>query len=115
VVGHTHLQHLYTLGSADPNALGKDFPTTYVITGGGGGITSEGGPDMSGDDDQYGFVEFTVSRSSLNINMISHGGVSHQKWISRRTTKLSPRGSASNTAALAANAAVTTTREEIVV
>merc|ERR1711974_424148 len=35
----------------------------WIVSGGGGGITSDGGPVPSGDDDAYGFVRFTATRT----------------------------------------------------
>ncbi|CAK0850744.1 unnamed protein product [Prorocentrum cordatum] len=66
--GHIHKQELHHLGN---NFL---KPTAYLITGGGGGITSEGPPTRTGHDDQYGFVDVTLSRTVLRIEMVSHGG-----------------------------------------
>merc|ERR1712232_337300 len=112
VTGHAHHQFLGKAGK-DP-LLGKDFAATYIITGGGGGITSEGPPVASGNDDQYGFVDFTISQNSMDINMISHGGKDHKKII-RSTTTIKPRRHVSNTAAVKANMAAITTVGELVV
>lgn len=73
VTGHTHSQSLkigdnYTRPDMDMS----EFP--YVISGGGGGIYSEGPPNVDGHDDEYGFVDFKISRESLEIVMLSHTG-----------------------------------------
>ncbi|CAK0831651.1 unnamed protein product, partial [Prorocentrum cordatum] len=49
-------------------------PTAYIISGGGGGITSESEPSADGDDDQYGFMDLTLSKHEIRIEAISHGG-----------------------------------------
>lgn len=55
----------------------KEFP--YIISGGGGGIYSEGAPTDSGEDDEYGFVDFKMSKDALEIMMVSHTGVERRK------------------------------------
>lgn len=70
LTGHKHLQNIWSPTSED-NFL---RPTGVVISGGGGGITSEGIPDATGEDDQYGFVDLTLSRELITIEAISHGG-----------------------------------------
>merc|ERR1712046_108666 len=62
--GHTHWQQ-----------LGNDNGIDWIISGGGGGVTSDGVPDASGKDNAYGFVDFTISKSALKIDMITWGGV----------------------------------------
>jgi len=69
VTGHMHHQEIHY---EDPgNFL---FPTAWMISGGGGGITSEGRPNPLGIDDQYGFFELTLSKEIIEITGISHGG-----------------------------------------
>eukprot|EP00443_Scrippsiella_acuminata_P062664 CAMPEP_0115438672 /NCGR_PEP_ID=MMETSP0271-20121206/35378_1 /TAXON_ID=71861 /ORGANISM="Scrippsiella trochoidea, Strain CCMP3099" /LENGTH=878 /DNA_ID=CAMNT_0002864333 /DNA_START=208 /DNA_END=2840 /DNA_ORIENTATION=+ len=68
VSGHTHSQMVVYL---EDNFLGE---TAYIISGGGGGITSEGVPSITGDDDQYGFMDMTLTRQELIIEQVSHGG-----------------------------------------
>lgn len=65
-VGHRHRQEVHKSSSI--------APTLYVVSGGGGGITSENLPTADGQDDEYGFVDITLSREELMIEMISHGG-----------------------------------------
>lgn len=84
IVGHVHEQKMVM--PKDPQGMQVPF----VITGGGGGITSEGTPDEHGQDDEYGFVDFTISRTKLHIEMFSHGGVTG-KPISRRTETITPQ------------------------
>lgn len=69
VSGHRHQQEVHHL--EEGNFL---RPTAYIVSGGGGGITSEGLPDASGHDDQYGFMDLTLTRREIRIEAISHGG-----------------------------------------
>jgi len=69
VVGHVHSQELHHLEAT--NFLS---PTAWVVSGGGGGITSGGVPDLLGHDSQYGFVELTLTAKEIEILGISHGG-----------------------------------------
>merc|ERR1719382_1230769 len=54
----------------------SDFldPTGLIVSGGGGGVTSENKPESSGEDDQYGFIDMTLSKDTIKIEAISHGG-----------------------------------------
>jgi len=60
VAGHEHRQSV-------------EYPSTDLgltgvsISGGGGGITSEGLPDVGGEDDQYGFIDLTLTKSEIRI------------------------------------------------
>jgi len=60
--------------------LMNDFmdPTCWIISGGGGGITSEHSPLADGQDDQYGFLDMTLTKEYLQFDMISHGGVTRK-------------------------------------
>lgn len=78
VTGHTHLQEVFYKQSP----LGD---TAWVITGGGGGITSEELPDAHGEDDAYGFMDVQLNKTHLVITAISHGGVV------RNVTTVTPR------------------------
>lgn len=64
--GHTHMQN-----------CGKDEGTgmTWILTGGGGGITTDAAPTRSGHDDAYGFVDFAINRTHLHFDMHTWGGV----------------------------------------
>lgn len=88
ITGHTHVQQLFMPGKFG-NPM-KNFSIPWVITGGGGGVTSEGTPDENGNDDEYGFVDFTISRDELRIEMLSHGGTGHEK-ICRKSETIHPR------------------------
>jgi len=83
LAGHRHRQEVHTSSQI--------APTTYVVSGGGGGITSENLPDAGGDDDEYGFVDITLSRSEIMLELISHGG------MIRSTTCITPRDAGAGT------------------
>lgn len=83
ISGHTHLQQIVYPSERYGN-------TAYIISGGGGGITSEIMPDPNGNDDAYGFVDVAITKEHLKVKMYSHGGVDH-KLIVRNTTLISPR------------------------
>merc|ERR1740129_466046 len=91
LTGHKHLQAVWP---PDGSEAGENFmrPTAVVISGGGGGITSEGIPRQDGHDDQYGFVDLTLTKKVITIEAVSHGG--HV----RSTTKVHPRLRASEVA-----------------
>jgi len=84
LTGHAHLQQ-----------FGTDQGTPWIITGGGGGISSDVSPSFSGDDDAYGFVDFRVDRKELVAEMYTHGDASGRP-VMRTTHKIQPR-SPSNT------------------
>ena len=63
VTGHIHEQQLQFL----PGQL------TCLVTGGGGGITSERSPQ--GDDSrEYGFFDLTLSQSAIKLELVNHLG-----------------------------------------
>lgn len=68
ITGHEHAQKVYY--KTEP--LGD---TAWVITGGGGGITSEEQPNTDGHDDSYGFMDIEINVHNFKITAISHGGV----------------------------------------
>jgi hypothetical protein len=70
VTGHQHSQAVY-----GANSPGNFLGTPWVVSGGGGGITSEGMPSLDGHDDQYGFMDLTLSKDLIIVEAISHGGV----------------------------------------
>lgn len=80
-VGHSHDQ-----------VFDNSSGTPRVISGGGGGITSDVLPRVDGLDDAYGFVDFSINRTQLKIEMQSHGGVQGGAPIIRQTHFLKPRG-----------------------
>jgi len=71
ISGHLHFQSLVAQWD-DQNVLKG---STVLISGGGGGITSEFAPHAYGDDDAYGFMHLTFSKDKIKIEAISHGGV----------------------------------------
>jgi len=79
VTGHQHMQQVIPPGGTGrtfwPN-LQDDFleETAWIVSGGGGGVTSEQQPDPNGWDDMYGFMDLTLSKSEIIIEAISHGG-----------------------------------------
>ncbi|CAE8581344.1 unnamed protein product, partial [Polarella glacialis] len=66
VTGHTHLQAMFH----NDRQLGG---LTCFITGGGGGITSEGDPDQH-KSSQYGFYDLIIRKETLSIESINHRG-----------------------------------------
>jgi len=69
ITGHRHQQEVHYM--EESNFL---RPTAYIVSGGGGGITSEATPDANGTDDQYGFMDLTLTKQEIMIEAISHGG-----------------------------------------
>lgn len=84
ITGHTHFQQIYYMGTTAEAGynLGE---TAWVVTGGGGGITSERTPMEDGDDDAYGFMDMKISKDEIVIQSISHAG------LLRNTTHVQPR------------------------
>jgi len=83
ISGHRHSQHLnvpgddaYQIWPDDWEHLMSDFlnPTSYAVSGGGGGVTSEQKPEWSGEDDEYGFMDMTLTKETILLESISHGG-----------------------------------------
>jgi len=70
VTGHLHRQEVHGAG------VGDDFmgPTAWVVSGGGGGITSDYLPNLGGDS-QYGFMHMTLSNDSIEVVNVQHTGV----------------------------------------
>jgi hypothetical protein len=94
VTGHRHSQFTRTVGEksqliwpdwgANAAAAGwTDFldPVSWVVSGGGGGVTSEHAPDWGGNDDQYGFMDLTLSKDNLTVEAISHSGKVRRKVV----------------------------------
>jgi len=83
ISGHTHQQQLVYKD--------KIFgDTAYIISGGGGGITSEILPSKNGHDDAYGFMDVTITKDEIKVVQYSHGGIANQTII-RNTTLIAPR------------------------
>lgn len=81
ITGHKHQQEIHTdedtLAIIDGwSGLYSDFmgTTAWIVSGGGGGVTSQGTPDKDGHDDQYGFMDLSLSRYEIKVKAISHGG-----------------------------------------
>jgi len=68
--GHTHWQ-----------SHGEEDGLVWITSGGGGGVTSDGIPLASGEDDAYGFVHFNVTRDALTFDMHSWGGMDNKEII----------------------------------
>jgi len=62
--GHTHYQ-----------VDGEDHGIPWIISGGGGGVSSDAKPSLSGHDTAYGFVDFSINKDSLKYDMHSWGGL----------------------------------------
>jgi len=81
ITGHKHSQDVNTpddeLKFVDGwGGLYNDFMggTSWIVSGGGGGVTSQGPPDGDGNDDQYGFMHLMITRFTIRIRAYSHGG-----------------------------------------
>jgi len=61
--GHTHFQ-----------TSGESKGLNWIISGGGGGVSSDAHPSTDGHDTAYGFVDFTVSKDELKFDFHSWGG-----------------------------------------
>jgi len=80
VTGHRHVQEIYESGHADFNCpdgapcLTPGVP--YVVSGGGGGITSDfpPGPEGSGED-MYGYMDMKISKTEIIIEAFNQAGV----------------------------------------
>jgi len=92
ISGHKHYQRVYK--GAIPGEGGIeiwDKGTVSVITGGGGGITTDNPGPISrvGQDFSYGFVEFHATLEEIKITLYSHGGVDN-KLIAMNTSTVQP-------------------------
>jgi len=109
VTGHRHQQELYDRDESIGGAA-------WLVSGGGGGITSEGLPREDGDDDMYGFFDVTISKSAIKLESISHSGiVRHTKVISPRpppTTTTSTTSGTSTTTTTSTTSTTTTRRHD---
>jgi hypothetical protein len=83
ITGHVHKQEVHY----------QDGPfgdTAWIVSGGGGGITSEAPPSLDGQDDQYGFMDIAISKDRLLIEAHSHGGINGDRVV-RSATEVRPR------------------------
>jgi len=92
ISGHKHHQRIFNghmVGEGDVEIWDKG--TVSVVTGGGGGITTdnEHGVDRDGNDDAYGFMEFHATLEEIKITAYSHGGLQGKKIV-RNSTIVKP-------------------------
>lgn len=81
ITGHRHRQEVHYMHDFNPIK-----PTAYIVTGGGGGITSDGdSPRTDGNDDEYGFIDLTLSKWEIMIEAISHGGITRSTTCVRKS------------------------------
>merc|ERR1712070_226378 len=116
MTGHTHSQHVYyqQAYNGSDGGNGGDFPydlgdTAWIISGGGGGVTSEHVPDLdeskpcegegedqvcdqaTGNDDEYGFMDMVITKDHLSIRALSWGKEKDGSQIMRNGAEVSPR------------------------
>mmetsp|Transcript_78290 Transcript_78290/g.123212 ORF Transcript_78290/g.123212 Transcript_78290/m.123212 type:complete len:550 (+) Transcript_78290:87-1736(+) len=75
ITGHRHDQELWRADAYHKNHMG----VTCIVTGGGGGITSEATPNPNNTVDwygegQYGFYDLTISKTEILIESINYNG-----------------------------------------
>eukprot|EP00440_Ansanella_granifera_P005062 gb/GFBE01005487.1/.p1 GENE.gb/GFBE01005487.1/~~gb/GFBE01005487.1/.p1 ORF type:complete len:438 (+),score=83.68 gb/GFBE01005487.1/:1-1314(+) len=70
ISGHRHYQQL--MGAWDSENMVPGL--AWIISGGGGGITSDKVPEKYGQDDAYGFMDLEVSKTKILATAVSHGG-----------------------------------------
>jgi hypothetical protein len=87
ITGHTHFQRIYQGNHGAPEVWDKG--TVNVITGGGGGVTTDENVDLDGQDDGYGYMLFEATLAEIKITTYSHGG-EHNKKIARNSTTVTP-------------------------
>lgn len=66
ITGHLHRQEIH-VGKED-NIVA---PTGWIVSGGGGGVTSDWMPSHEGDD-SYGFMHLTLSKETITIRNVDH-------------------------------------------
>lgn len=75
IAGHRHNQEMFAYNSWSVRHM-STIP--YVVTGGGGGVTSEREPSNDSSDSgfhQYGFMDMTVSKTEIKIENFNQLGV----------------------------------------
>lgn len=98
MTGHSHLQKVRY---KEPEGTTDWGDIAWVVSGGGGGITSEGAPTVdhshdddqhhgtiTGEDDQYGFMDITVRRDTFTITAYSFLPTLSHEPIVRSTTEV---------------------------
>lgn len=98
MAGHSHLQMVWYQQTYIDYDIGD---TAWVISGGGGGVSSEGAPTVdwqkpgndkaTGYDDQYGFIDMAVTKDHLSIRPYSWGKHPDGSQILRRGAEVSRR------------------------
>lgn len=88
VTGHTHYQDT---GTDDKTGM------NWVLTGGGGGVTTDSNPSEDGHDNAYGFVDFSINRTSLHWDMYSWGSKNADLIIMRKVSIKSHKASSNST------------------
>jgi hypothetical protein len=106
MAGHSHLQQVWYQQAYIDYDIGD---TAWVISGGGGGVSSEGPPieDYSkpcvgegwdqvcdratGNDDQYGFMDMVITKDHLSIRPYSWGKTADGSQIMRHGAEVSRR------------------------
>eukprot|EP00931_Biecheleriopsis_adriatica_P091828 TRINITY_DN656_c0_g1_i1.p1 TRINITY_DN656_c0_g1~~TRINITY_DN656_c0_g1_i1.p1 ORF type:complete len:684 (+),score=125.93 TRINITY_DN656_c0_g1_i1:91-2052(+) len=87
ITGHVHRQDI------TPQWIwwNQFKPSSVVITGGGGGITSEYYPNPAGYDDQYGFIDMTLWKDKVKLEAVSHGSIIRKtQWVKKREAQWQP-------------------------
>merc|ERR1712176_387413 len=79
-MGHTHRQNTMTCYG------GIQCEWNYVISGGGGGVTSDDHPKSEGNDDAYGYTYLRVEADKLYWEMRGHGGPTGEVQIRKKCT-----------------------------
>lgn len=77
ISGHRHVQAQYPTGVNDVDAAIGTAGIPYVVTGGGGGITSESAPDGSSvgtGHSEYGFMDMVLTKNEIRIDSLDHAG-----------------------------------------
>lgn len=64
--GHAHIQQ-----------IGESNGIPWIVSGGGGGVTSDAKPSNDGHDMAYGFVDFTITKDTLKFDMHTWGGMNN--------------------------------------
>jgi predicted phosphodiesterase len=98
MAGHSHLQQVWYQQTYIDYDIGD---TAWIISGGGGGVSSEGVPHVdwnkpgddkaTGHDDQYGFMDMVITKDHLSIKPYSHGANDDGSQILRRGAEVSRR------------------------
>lgn len=112
MAGHSHLQQVWYQQVYIDYDIGD---TAWIISGGGGGVTSEGPPHedyskpcvgegwdqvcdrATGNDDQYGFMDMVVTKDHLSIRPYSWGKNPDGSQILRHGAEVSRRPRADGT------------------